>query len=51
VVEPLVDEGTLHLLEGAQRVQRPAYVVYTGNPKDEEILQRALQELRAIASG
>jgi len=26
-------------------------VVYTGNPKDEEILQRALQELRAIASG
>jgi len=49
VVEPLVTEGALYLLEGAPRVQRPAYVVYTDDPKDEEILQLALQELRAIA--
>jgi hypothetical protein len=49
VVEPLVAAGTLHMLDDAPRVQRLAYVVYTNNPKDEEILQLALQELRTIA--
>ena len=49
VVEPLIAEGTLFALDGAPRVQRAAYVVYTDHPKDEEILQLALQELRVIA--
>ncbi len=51
VVEPLLAAGRLHLLNGAPRLERPAYVVYTDNPKDTDILQQALHELRAIATG
>lgn len=50
VVEPIVAAGTLHVLDDAPRVQRPAYVVHTDTPKDEEILHLALEELRSIAN-
>ena len=49
MVEPLIDEGRLHLVKDAPTARRPAYVVYNGNPKDDEALNQALDELRAIA--
>ncbi|MGR3913664.1 MAG: LysR family transcriptional regulator [Gammaproteobacteria bacterium] len=49
MVEPLVKQGRLHRVGGAPSVRRPAYMVYTANPKDEEVLQLALNALRDIA--
>ena len=49
VVEPLLEEGKLHLVRGAPTASRPAYVVYTANPKDEAVLTEALDILRDIA--
>ncbi|MGI9311247.1 MAG: LysR family transcriptional regulator [bacterium] len=49
MVEPLVENGALHLVGGAPSTQRAAYVVYTENPKDEEALELALVILRDIA--
>ena len=49
VIEPLVAAGELHILDGAPRVQRPAYVVYHAEPKDAHVVEQALGELRAIA--
>lgn len=49
VVEPLIAEGSLHLVAGAPRMRRPAYVVYSGTPKDDGVLQQALDALRDIA--
>ena len=49
VVEPLLEEGKLHLVRGAPTASRPAYVVYTTNPKDEAVLTEALDILRDIA--
>ena len=49
MVDPLVASGEMHLVRGAATVRRPAYVVYTTNPKDEEVLTLALDTLRDIA--
>lgn len=50
VVEPLIEQGKLFLVKGAPSVQRPAYVVYTSSPKEEKLLQLALDELRKVAA-
>jgi len=49
MVEPLVADGRLHRVGGAPSVRRPAYMVYTASPKDEQALQLALDALRDIA--
>ena len=49
MVDPLVASGEMHLVRGAATARRPAYVVYTTNPKDEEVLTLALDTLRDIA--
>jgi len=49
MVEPLIEAGQLHLVHGAPTARRPAYVVYTANPKDQEVLILALDILRDIA--
>ena len=49
MVDPLVASGEMHLVRGAATARRPAYVVYTTNPKDEEVLALALDTLRDIA--
>ncbi len=49
VVEPLIGQGRLFPVHDAPSASRPAYVVYTATPKDEELLQLALSELRAVA--
>lgn len=49
MVDPLVAAGELHLVRGAPTARRPAYVVYTDNPKDREVLALALGTLRDIA--
>lgn len=49
MVDPLVAAGELHLVRGAPTARRPAYVVYTDNPKDREVLALALDTLRDIA--
>ena len=49
MVEPLIDEGKLHLVKGAPTVRRPAYTVYSAHPKDDEALNQALDGLREIA--
>jgi len=49
MVEPLITRGELHLVDGAPTVPRPTYVVYTASPKDQDVLSRALAELRFIA--
>lgn len=49
MVDPLVAAGDLHLVRGAPTARRPAYVVYTDNPKDPAALKLALNILRDIA--
>ena len=49
MVDPLVTSGELYLVRGAVTARRPAYVVYTANPKDEEVLTLALDILRDLA--
>ena len=49
IATPLIAEGSLHLVAGAPRMRRPAYVVYSGTPKDNGVLQQALDALRDIA--
>ncbi len=50
VVKPMLEQGLLFPVEGAPAVQRPAYVVYTTTPKNEDILTLALDELRQVAA-
>ena len=50
MVEPLIEQGELQRVRGALTARRPAYVVYTANPKDEDVLARALEGLRHIAT-
>jgi DNA-binding transcriptional LysR family regulator len=50
VVEPMLEQGQLFPVAGAPVVQRPAYVVYTTTPKNEGILELALDELRQVAA-
>ena len=49
MVDPLVASGELHLVKGAVPMRRPAYVVYTTNPKDREALTLTLDILRDLA--
>ncbi len=49
MVEPLIAQGELHPVRGAVTARRAAYVVYTTEPKDEEVLTLALDTLRDIA--
>lgn len=49
MVEPLIDEGKLHLVKGAPTARRPAYMVYNAHPKDDGALHQALEGLREIA--
>lgn len=50
VVQPYLDQQRLFMVEKAPRLQRPAYVVYTANARDEETLEIAMRGLREIAS-
>ena len=50
VVEPLIESGRLFPVRNAPTARRPVYVVYTSTPKDEGLLQLALDELRQVAA-
>ena len=50
VVEPLIEQGTLFQVRDAPQTNRPVYVVYTATPKDEALLQLALDELAQVAA-
>ena len=50
VVRPYLEDGRLHLLEGAPRGRRPAYVIYPQDPTDPEVVALALEGLRHVAS-
>lgn len=51
IVAPLVEQGKLHLVRGATKINRAAYIVYTTRPKDEDVIAMALDILRDIARG
>ncbi len=51
MVKPLIDKSLLHIVQGAPTALRPVYMVYTANPKDEEVLILALDILRDLAKG
>jgi len=50
VVQPYLHQQKLFRVESAPALQRPAYVVYTENARDQETLDIALTGLRVIAS-
>ena len=50
VVQPYLKQEKLFMVENAPQLQRPAYVVYTENARDQETLDIALKGLREIAS-
>ena len=50
VVQPYLDQQKLFPVEQAPRLQRPAYVVYTENARDQATLEIAMRGLREIAS-
>ena len=50
VVQPLIDRGRLYRVRDAHTMQRPYYVVYTADPKDQRVLHQGLRELRAIST-
>lgn len=49
VVQPYLDQHKLFRVEAAPQLQRPAYVVYTENPRDAKTLSLALAGLREIS--
>jgi len=49
VVNPLIEEGQLHLVEDAPTSHRPVYAVYQGTPVNEEVQALALDGLRMLA--
>ncbi len=49
IIDPLVQDGKVHLVKGAPTMSRPAYVVYTSTPKNESILRVALETLHNVA--
>ncbi len=49
IIDPLVQDGKVHLVKGAPTMSRPAYVVYTSTPKNESILRVALKTLHKVA--
>ncbi len=50
VVQPYLDQKKLFLIDAAPQLQRPAYVVYTENARDQETLDIAMKGLREIAA-
>ena len=50
VVRPHIEQGRLFRVADAPVARRPAYVVYTANPRDDELLSLALNGLRQIAA-
>lgn len=50
VVHPLIEQGRLYRVAGAPSARRPAYMVYTADPKDEALLRLALDGLRRVAA-
>ena len=49
VLQPYLDQNKLFRVEDAPQLQRPAFVVYTENARNPEILNLALSGLREIA--
>jgi DNA-binding transcriptional LysR family regulator len=49
VVQPYLEQERLFRVDSAPALQRPAYVVYTENPRDQSTLNIALKGLREIA--
>ena len=49
VVQPYLEQKKLFLVETAPQLQRPAYVVYTENARDQETLDIALAGLREVS--
>jgi hypothetical protein len=50
-VRPLLEQGRLHRVRGAATFRRPAYLVYPTHPAEADLLQLALEGLRAAAAG
>ena len=50
VVQPYLQQQKLFLVKAAPRLQRPAYVVYTENPRDRKTLDIAMKGLREVAT-
>ena len=50
-VRPLLEQGRLHRVRGAATFRRPAYLMYPTNPADPDLLEIALDGLRAAAAG
>ena len=48
VVQPYLDREKLFMVENAPQLQRPAFVVYTENPRDQDTLEIALRGLREV---
>jgi DNA-binding transcriptional LysR family regulator len=51
VVRPLLAARRLFRVRQAPEFRRPAYVVYSADPNDGELLQLALTGLRQVAQG
>ena len=49
-VRPLLKAKRLHRVAKAPVFQRPAYRVYSADPNDEALLERALEGLRHVAA-
>ncbi len=49
VVQSYLDQNKLFMVNSAPKLQRPVYVVYTRNGRDQETLDIALRGLREIA--
>ena len=49
VVQPYLEQKKLFLVETAPQLQRPAYVVYTENARDQETLDIALAGLHEVS--
>ena len=49
MVEQHLNSGALYLVEGAPAASRPAYVVYTADPKDATVMRNAVELLHEIA--
>ncbi|MBS1270373.1 MAG: Hca operon transcriptional activator HcaR [Gammaproteobacteria bacterium] len=49
MVEPMLEDGRLMPVDDAPTVPRPVYMVYTSAPKDDAIMQVALDEMRQVA--
>ena len=48
-VQPLLKDKRLHRVAKAPVFQRPAYLVYSADPSDQDLLDQALEGLRHVA--